>query len=133
MAISRLPDVESVDVSLRRAAADVRLEPGNTITLAQLRKLVKDNGFTSGNITVTATGVLIERDGAPALDVSRLNVVWPLVRDPKQPKAYDEAAARAKDNQRVAIEVTGVIAPPKNANQPDRLMVTSLNETATSR
>jgi copper chaperone CopZ len=61
VAIRKLPGVESVDVSLERATADIRLRAGNAITLAQLRQIIKNNGFASKEAIVTVIGNLIER------------------------------------------------------------------------
>ena len=121
MAIGKLHGVESVDVSLTRASADVRLRPGNTVTLAQLRKIIKDNGFSSRDVTVTAVGRLVDSGGTVALDISGL--VLPLARDSKQPAAYDDAVARAKSAQ-PTVEVTGVVPTPKN--NADQMLVTSV-------
>jgi hypothetical protein len=41
-----LPGVESVNVSLEHASADLRLRAGDAITLPQLRSIIKNNGFT---------------------------------------------------------------------------------------
>jgi hypothetical protein len=128
--IGRLQGVESVDVSLTRGAADVRLRAGNTVTLAQLRKVVKDGGFSSRDTTVTVIGTLTERDGAPLLETTGLNVVWRLARDPKQPQAYDDAVARVKGKQRGAIEIVGVVPVSRDAKQPDQLVVKSLRSVA---
>jgi hypothetical protein len=128
VAVQKLEGVEAIDVSLERASADIRLRPGNRVTLPQLRQIVKDNGFTARDATVTGVGTLVERGGKPALEVTGINTVWPLVPDPKQPGAYKEAVSRlASDGS--AVEIVGVLITPTNANQPDQIMVRMLRPT----
>ena len=42
VAIRKLPGVESVDVSLERGAAEIRLRSDNRVTVPQLRKIIRD-------------------------------------------------------------------------------------------
>ena len=81
VAVQKLPGVESVNVSLERASTDIQLRPGNSITLEQLRRIIKNNGFTSKEATVTVVGKLIERGGQPALDVTGTNTVMLIIED----------------------------------------------------
>jgi copper chaperone CopZ len=69
VAVRKLDGVESVDVSLEKASADIRLKSGNTITLAQLRKVIRDTGYPTKDAQVEAHGQLIERNGMPRLDL----------------------------------------------------------------
>ena len=52
-------------MSLERASAVIALRPGNRITLPQLRQIIKNNGFTAKEATVTVAGTVIERGGSP--------------------------------------------------------------------
>ena len=127
MAIRKLPGVESVDVSLERSVADVRLKPGNTVTLGQLRTIVKDNGFSAREATVTATGSEVERGGKPAFNVSGLGVVWLIVPDPNRSAAYDDAVKRAASRQAEdSAEITGIVPAPSHADEPERIAVQQL-------
>jgi len=69
VAIKKLDGVESVDVSLEKATADVRLGPGNTITLPQLRRIIRQSGYPTKDAHVEARGTLVERNGKPTLDL----------------------------------------------------------------
>jgi hypothetical protein len=62
VAVQKLAGVESVNVSLERASAEIQLRPGNSITLEQLRRIIENNGFAAKEATVTVTGKLIERN-----------------------------------------------------------------------
>jgi hypothetical protein len=69
VAIKKLDGVDSVDVSLERATADIRLKPGNGITLPQLRRIIRQAGYPTKDAQVEARGIVIDRNGKPALDL----------------------------------------------------------------
>ncbi len=69
VAIRKLDGVDSVDVSLEKASADIRLKPGNAITLPQLRRIIRQSGYPTKDAHVEARGTIVERDGKPALDL----------------------------------------------------------------
>jgi copper chaperone CopZ len=69
VAVKKLDGVESVEVSLAKAAADIRLEPGNAVTLAQLRRVIRQAGYPTRDATIEARGVIVDRNGKPALDL----------------------------------------------------------------
>ena len=96
VAVQKLPGVESVNVSLERASTDIQLRPGNSITLEQLRSIIKNNGFTAKEATVTVVGKLIERGGQLALDVTGTNTVMLIVADPKQPVIFKQVQDRLR-------------------------------------
>jgi len=126
VAVRKLDGVESVEVSLERAVAEIRLAPDNRITIARLRQLIKDNGFTAKDAVVTAIGTLIERDGKPAISVAGTDMVWLLTPDPQRPDAHRAAAARLAATQAGVVELTGVLTAPANPNQLDTLTLQSL-------
>jgi hypothetical protein len=109
-------------VSLERATADIRLRAGNTVTLAQLRQIIKNNGFTSKEATVTVTGNLIERGGKPAIDVTGTNIVMLIAPDPKQPDAYKRIEGRTQQPGRT-IELQGTVE--SRLDQPDQILVSA--------
>ena len=123
VAIRKLPGVESVDVSLERAMTDVRLKPDNTVTLSQLRRVIKSGGFNAKEAIVTAVGTLIEQGGKPAVNVSIVNTVWLIVPDSTRRSAYEEAVRRVESGQAQEIEITGVIQEPKDSGTPDQITV----------
>ena len=126
VAVRKLEGVESVDVSLERAVAQVQLRAGNRITLAQLRQIIKNNGFTAKDSTVTVTGHLIERGGKPALEVSNTNTVWLLTSDPQAPAPYTDAAKWLESRRPLPVDIVGVVPPPADAEQPERIIVQSI-------
>lgn len=126
VAVRKLPGVESVEVSLERAAAEIRLRPENRLTVPQLRKIVRDNGFTAKEATVTAVGTLIERGGKPALSVTGTDAVWRLAPGPNAQPAYADALQQLKSRPGGIVEVVGTLAPPGDPNAPEELVLQSL-------
>ena len=54
--MQKVDGVESVELSLERAEADIRLRPDNRSSLDRFRQIVKANGFEPKEATVTAVG-----------------------------------------------------------------------------
>ena len=69
VAVKKLDGVESVEVSLEKASADIRLKPGNNVTLPQLRKIIRQSGYPTKDAQVEARGSVVDRNGKPALDL----------------------------------------------------------------
>lgn len=92
--MKKLDGVESVDVSLEKATADIRLRPGNTITLPQLRRLIRQSGYPTKDARVDARGTVVDRDGKPALDL--------------QNGTFLELTAKPTPPSASVVDVTGV-------------------------
>jgi copper chaperone CopZ len=123
VAVRKLEGVESVDVSLERGAATIALRPGNRITLPQLRQIIKNNGFTAKDATVTVIGTVVERGGKPALSVTGTDVVWLLAGSNA---AYADDMQRVRAPQTAPVEAAGTVAAPANESQPEVLVVQAL-------
>lgn len=54
--MKKSPAVVQVRVSLREGLTIVDLTPGNAATVAELRQIIKNNGFVSKEVTATAQG-----------------------------------------------------------------------------
>jgi hypothetical protein len=65
----KLAGVESADVSLEKASADIRLKPDNRITMTQLREVLKQNGYPTRDAQVEARGRIIQGAGKQVLDL----------------------------------------------------------------
>jgi len=59
-ALTKLPGVESVDVSLNKGVAAVKLKPGNTLKPEEFWGAVRKNGFTPKETTVLVRGAALE-------------------------------------------------------------------------
>jgi copper chaperone CopZ len=69
VAVKKLDGVESVDVSIEKANADIRLKPGNAITLPQLRRTIRQAGYPTRDARIEARGTVVDWHGKPTLDL----------------------------------------------------------------
>jgi copper chaperone CopZ len=83
VAVRKVEGVESIDVSLEKAVADIRLKPGNRVTLAQLRAAIKKNGYATRDADVEARGKIVLSNGTAMLDLVNGSTI-PLDRAPKE-------------------------------------------------
>ena len=65
----KLPGIDSAEVSLDKASADIRLKPGNRITMPQLRDVLKKNGYPTRDAQIEARGKVVNRGGKLTLDL----------------------------------------------------------------
>jgi hypothetical protein len=65
--------VASVEVSLDKGLAAVKLKPGNSVTLKQLRDAITKNGFTMKQSRIIAAGRLIQFGNAAKFQISGSN------------------------------------------------------------
>jgi hypothetical protein len=111
VALLKLPGVESADVSLDKASADIRLKADNRITIAQLRETLKKSGYPTRDAHIEARGRVVDRGGTLVLDLlngSTLEI---------EPKG---ATPRATDRE---VQITGVCRG--NGKVPDRVLIES--------
>jgi C-terminal processing protease CtpA/Prc len=123
VATLKIDGVETVTVSLKRAVADIRLREGNRVTIDQILRMVRNNGFTPREANVTVVGVPIERGGAPAFEISDIEEV--LIVDVKKSvaAAVEQMEEARKSGAPIASEIAGTLDPQTGA--PDQIAVTS--------
>ena len=80
-ALKKIPGVESVDVSLNKGMANVKLKPGNVATIASFWETVRRNGFTPKQTKVVVRGSLLNSGNNLTLKVSGSNQNHELVAD----------------------------------------------------
>ena len=114
VALKKVAGVESVDVSLNKGLAAIKLKPGNTVSVPQLWQLIHDKGYTPKATTVSVRGNLANIQGRLQLKVSGTNETLALVSDSKNASAYGEA--QKKLGQTVIIQ--GVMVPAKDLKAP---------------
>ena len=56
VAMQKVAGVEKVSVSLKDGLTLLELKPANTVTMAKLREIIKNNGFVSKEAVVVAQG-----------------------------------------------------------------------------
>ncbi len=120
VSIKKIAGVESVDVSLKQGLTSIRLKPGNTVTLAQVRKAIKADAFTPQEARITAVGVLNSAaNGAAIFKVAGTGETFPVVRTPH--------AAWEKELGRTVV-VSGLISASGNRTEPGTLQITEIAE-----
>ena len=87
VAIKKVEGVEDVNVSLNEGHANIKLKPGNKVTVEQVREIVRKNGFTPKDTTAKVAGTIIERNRSPAMQVDGLNSVMLLAGHEKEVSA----------------------------------------------
>lgn len=110
----KLPGVESAEVSLKRASADIRLKPDNTITMAELRKVLKENGYPTRDAQIEARGRIVASAGGMAVDL--------LNGTSMQVEGNDAAATPSE----ALVEISATSRAHPNA--PDGLMLKSVKQ-----
>jgi hypothetical protein len=66
----KVKGVERVRVSLNDGLTILDLKPGNGVTLASLRQIIKNNGFVPQEAEIVARGAVGTADGRPLFAVS---------------------------------------------------------------
>jgi copper chaperone CopZ len=110
VALKKVPGVDSVDVSLNKGLATVKLKPGNTVSVPRFWKLLHEKGYTPKTTTVSVRGELAGGQGRLQLKISGTKEILDLTPDPKNAASYRAAAEKA--GQTVVIE--GVMVPGKD-------------------
>jgi copper chaperone CopZ len=119
VALKKVTGVESVEVSLNKGLATVKLKPGNTVSVPQLWELIHKNGYTPKATAVSVRGDLANANGLLQLKVSGTKETLALAADPKNPAAYSDALKKL--GQTVTIQ--GVMMPSKDLKMPVPLQV----------
>jgi copper chaperone CopZ len=119
VALKKVAGVESVEVSLNKGLATVKLKPGNTVSVPQLWELIHRNGYTPNATTVSVRGELATVNGALQLKVAGTKDIMPLAADPKNAAAYSEAAGKLGQT----VIVQGVMVPAKDLKASVSLQV----------
>src|SRR5271169_3362984 len=110
VALKKVAGVDSVEVSLNKGLATVKLKPGNTVSVPQLWELIHKNGYTPKTTAVSVRGELANVNGAIQLKVSGTKDTLPLAADAKNGAAFGDASK--KIGQTVVIQ--GVMMPAKD-------------------
>lgn len=106
--MKKVAGVESVEVSLNKGEALLRLKPGNSVTVEKVRQVVLDNGFTPKGADAEIAGKIIERGGKPALSVTGLDLVYLLAEHRQARGKANELWKKAREKD---VVVKGHLAP----------------------
>jgi hypothetical protein len=115
--MKKLPGVEDVHVSLEKAFTEIWLRDGNTVTLAQLRDVIKSGGFKPGEAQIRAIGRLIDGKAGLAVDLAPSKAVLELEAESEHPERLRDA----RRHLGALVEISGRIS------QGERLVVKSIS------
>ncbi|MFL6414665.1 MAG: heavy-metal-associated domain-containing protein [Bryobacteraceae bacterium] len=122
VALKKVPGVASVEVSLNKGLATVKLKPGNTVSVPQFWQLLHDKGYTPKATSVSVRGELAEAQGHLQLKVTSTRDTLTLAPDPKNPGAYSEASRKLGQS----VFVQGVMVPGKDLKLATPLQVSQV-------
>jgi copper chaperone CopZ len=111
--------VDSVDVSLEKGRAVVKMKAGNTTTLKQLNEAIAKNGFTMKDSTATVVGSVAIADGKATLRLTGSNDVLQLV-------PQSDATPTSLLGKTVVVE--GTIPEGTKGKTPDTIRYQSMTE-----
>jgi copper chaperone CopZ len=114
VSLKSVSGVDSVDVSLAKGLAAVKMKPGNTATLKQLQNAITKNGFTMKDSTATVTGTIVVANGKSQLQISGSNELLTLV-----PESQASGDATSLSGKSVLVE--GVIPEAAKGKMPDSI------------
>jgi hypothetical protein len=121
VSLKSVSGVDSVDVSLEKGLAVVKMKPGNTATLKQLSEAITKNGFTMKDSRATVAGTVVTTDGKVALRVSGSNDVLQLV-----PQSATTANVTSMVGKTVVVE--GTIPEAGKSKARDAIQYQSMTE-----
>jgi copper chaperone CopZ len=121
VSLKSVSGVDSVDVSLAKGFASVKMKPGNTATLKQLQNAITKNGFTMKDSSVTAAGTVVVTNGKAQLQVSGSNELLTLV-----PELQSTGGATVLNGKSVRVE--GTIPEATKGKVPDSIRYRSIKE-----
>ena len=104
-----------MNVSLKQGLVSITLKPGNTVTLAQVRKAIKDDAFKPQEARVNAVGELMPSNGKLEFRITGTNEVFPVESTPH--------ASWQKQSGKPLL-VNGLISEPANRADLGTLQIT---------
>ena len=121
VSLKSVSGVDSVDVSLEKGLAVVKMKSGNTATLKQLNEAITKNGFTMKDSTATIAGTVVVADGKATLRVSGSNELLQL-------EAQSPSVAGVVPMVGKTVVVDGTIPEGVKGKTPDSIRYQSMKE-----
>jgi copper chaperone CopZ len=121
VSLKSVSGVDSVDVSLAKGLAAVKMKPGNTTTLGQLQQAITKNGFTMKESQATVLGTVDVANRKAQLKISGSNEVLLLVPE-------SQASGDANSFSGKVVDVSGTIPEATKGKVPDSIRYRSIQE-----
>ena len=121
VSLKAVPGIDSVDVSLEKGLAAVKMKPGNTTTLKQLNEAIARNGFTMKDSSAIVAGTVAVTNGVTTLIVSGSNDLLQLV-------AHSDSSPSASPMVGKTVVVEGTIPEAGKGKAPDSIRYQSITE-----
>ena len=104
--MQKVEGVKSVNVSLNEGLTTLELDPENRVTLANLRQIIRNNGFVTNESRVVARGTVTSSGSGLSLEVRGAKEKLTLTA-PANTTALDQLRSRLKSGS-VDVVITGV-------------------------
>ena len=121
VSLKAVPGVDSVDVSLEKGLALVKMKPGHTTTLKQLNEAIEKNGFTMKDSSAIVAGTVAVTNGVATLTVTGSNDLLRLA-----PQSASSPSAASLAGKTVVVE--GTIPEAGKGRAPDSIRYKSMTE-----
>lgn len=116
--MKKIDGVEAAKVSLNQGLATIRLKPGNSLRMDQIRRAVTEQGFTARDAKVTAVGELTAADRKSEFRVLGSNDTYAVLDTPHAPWKAQRAGGK--------VLVTAQIAAPRNGKVSETMQILTL-------
>jgi len=121
VSLKSVSGVDSVDVSLEKGLASVKMKPGNAATFKQLQDAITKNGFTMKPSSVSVVGKIVTVKGQPQLQVSGSNDLVSLI--PENPQTANVNSMADK-----SVLVEGTLNEAAKGKVPDSIRYRSITK-----
>jgi len=121
VSLKSVSGVDSVDVSLEKGLASVKMKPGNGTTFKQLQDAITKNGFTMKPSNVSVVGKIVTVNGQPQLQVSGSNDLVSLIPDNPHTANVNSLADKS-------VLVEGTLNEAAKGKVPDSIRYRSITE-----
>ena len=121
VSLKSVSGVGSVDVSLEKGLAVVKMKPGNTTMIKHLNEAITKNGFTMKDSMATVEGTVVTTDGKTTLRVSGSNDLLQLI-----PESASTPNAVLMVGKTVVVE--GMIPEGVKGKTPDTIRYQTMTE-----
>lgn len=106
--MQKVPGVASVKVSLNDGLTILDFASDNTVTLAQLRQIIRNNGFVTNESRIVARGTVTNSNGSAFFDVrgSKERLMLTTSPRPGSPDVVLTGSVNTKDPKGMTLSVT---------------------------